>query len=76
MNKLILMALALLIMSCQKEEMNECIDWFQYTITDSKGNSYIYKDVDGTLQYGDVTEDGVVTERLPFNTCIEEQPYL
>ncbi len=64
------------LISCDKEEELECIEYFQITIENSDGNTYIYQDFDGELMYGDTTERGVVIERLPFNTCPDKQPYL
>lgn len=63
--------------ACQKEDIKEdCIEYFQITIEKENGDTYTYQDFDGILMYGDVTESGIVIERLPFNTCPDKQPYL
>ena len=74
------------LLSCTKDDMNdiECETYYQVTIEVSDNETYttfVFEDDDVfDSQYGDMIvldgREGVIEEKLPFNTCPEKQPYL
>ena len=83
MKKLLLLFIALTAINCTKEEM-ECETYYQVTIEISETEKYttfvFENDAIFNNVYGDVVtldgRNGKIIERIPFNTCPEQQPYL
>ena len=80
---LLLFALSVMYTGCTKEEI-DCETYYQVTIELSDKESYTtFVFSDDALyynSYGDTVifrgTEGVITEKLPFNTCPDKQPYL